>query len=158
VGERSADDDAVPQGDLGMLTSILFRALRDELRQAMADAGFDDLNTRHGAILANLRPEGVRASDLSRLAGLHKQIIGNMVDELEGLGYVERVPDPADRRAKLVVPTGHGGRVRPRPTAPDPACPRLPTHVPRARRARHVLLRAPSPEPRAPEPPAAARL
>jgi DNA-binding MarR family transcriptional regulator len=31
-----------------------------------------------------------------------------LVDELEALGYVERRPDPRDRRAKLVVPTRLG--------------------------------------------------
>lgn len=31
-----------------------------------------------------------------------------MVDELEALGYVERTPDPVDRRAKLVRPTERG--------------------------------------------------
>ncbi|WP_440107249.1 MarR family winged helix-turn-helix transcriptional regulator [Streptosporangium sp. H16] len=35
-------------------------------------------------------------------------MIGNLVDELVALGYVERRPDPADRRAKLVVPTELG--------------------------------------------------
>jgi DNA-binding MarR family transcriptional regulator len=39
---------------------------------------------------------------------MHKQVIGNLVDELEKLGYVERRPDPADRRAKLVCPTERG--------------------------------------------------
>jgi DNA-binding MarR family transcriptional regulator len=35
-------------------------------------------------------------------------VVGRLVDELEALGYVERRPDPADRRAKLVVPTKRG--------------------------------------------------
>lgn len=31
-----------------------------------------------------------------------------LVNELEAIGYVERVPDPADGRAKLVRPTAKG--------------------------------------------------
>jgi DNA-binding MarR family transcriptional regulator len=50
----------------------------------------------------------VRATDLSARSGQHKQIIGTIVDELVSLGYVRREPDPADRRAKRIVPTGHG--------------------------------------------------
>jgi DNA-binding MarR family transcriptional regulator len=42
------------------------------------------------------------------LSGQHKQVIGTLIDELEALGYVERIPDPADRRAKLVCPTERG--------------------------------------------------
>ena len=34
--------------------------------------------------------------------------MGDLVDELEGLGYVERGPDPTDRRAKLITLTQLG--------------------------------------------------
>ncbi|WP_124342994.1 MarR family winged helix-turn-helix transcriptional regulator, partial [Cellulomonas algicola] len=44
----------------------------------------------------------------ARRTGQHKQVVGTSVDELEALGYVERRTDPADRRAKLVVPTARG--------------------------------------------------
>ncbi|PVE10018.1 MarR family winged helix-turn-helix transcriptional regulator [Streptomyces scopuliridis] len=59
-------------------------------------------------MLAYLRADGIRASELSRLSGQHKQIIGTLIDDLERLGYVERRPDPADRRAKLICPTDRG--------------------------------------------------
>jgi DNA-binding MarR family transcriptional regulator len=36
---------------------------------------------------------------------LTKATVVYLVDELEALGYVYRQPDPADGRAKLVVPT-----------------------------------------------------
>lgn len=94
--------------DLGVLAGRLLFAVQRELYTKLAAAGFDDLRFRHGAVLAYLDPEGVRATELSRLSGQHKQVIGNLVDELEGLGYVERKPDPADRRAKLVCPTERG--------------------------------------------------
>jgi len=45
---------------------------------------------------------------LALQSGQHKQVIGNLVDELVELGYVTRQPDPSDRRAKLVVPTELG--------------------------------------------------
>ena len=59
-------------------------------------------------MLAYLDEDGVRATELARLSGRHKQIVGRLVDELEELGYVERRPDPEDRRAKLIVPTERG--------------------------------------------------
>ena len=40
-------------------------------------------------LLAYLDEDGVRATELARLSGRHKQIVGRLVDELEELGYVE---------------------------------------------------------------------
>src|SRR4029453_16139832 len=94
--------------DLGVLASRLLFSLQDELFEGLAEAGYDDLHPRHGAVLAFLDEDGIRATELARLSGRHKQIVGRLVDELENLGYVERRPDPADRRAKLIFPTERG--------------------------------------------------
>jgi DNA-binding MarR family transcriptional regulator len=94
--------------DLGVLSARLLFAVQRELFETLAEQGFGDLKHRHGAVLAYLDPEGVRATDLAQLSGQHKQIIGTLIDELEALGYVERRPDPTDRRAKLICPTGRG--------------------------------------------------
>jgi DNA-binding MarR family transcriptional regulator len=94
--------------DLGVLASRLLFSLQDELFASLSEAGYDDLHPRHGAVLAYLDEDGIRATELARLSGRHKQIIGRIVDELEALGYVERRPDPEDRRAKLIFPTGRG--------------------------------------------------
>jgi DNA-binding MarR family transcriptional regulator len=94
--------------DLGVLASRLLFSLQDELFTRLADAGYDDLFPRHGSVLAYLDEDGIRATELARLSGRHKQIIGRIVDELEDLGYVERRPDPEDRRAKLIFPTERG--------------------------------------------------
>jgi DNA-binding MarR family transcriptional regulator len=94
--------------DLGVLASWLLLAVQDELFETLTRQGHPHLRPQHGAVLAYLDPEGNRATDLARLSGQHKQVIGKLLDELESLGYVERRPDPADRRAKLVVPTALG--------------------------------------------------
>ena len=94
--------------DLGVLASQLVFLVQAELFARLAEAGYDDLHPRHGAVLAYLDEDGIRATELARLSGRHKQIVGRMVDELEELGYVERRPDPADRRAKLIFPTERG--------------------------------------------------
>ncbi len=82
--------------------------MQRELFARLADEGYGDLHGRHAAVVAYLDQDGVRATELARLSGAHKQVVGRLVDELEELGYVERHPDPADRRAKLVVPTERG--------------------------------------------------
>ena len=94
--------------DLGVLSTRLLLTLQSETFERLAEAGYDDLHPRHWSVLAYLDEDGVRASELARLTGRHKQVVGRLIDELEELGYVERRPDPADRRAKLVVPTKRG--------------------------------------------------
>jgi DNA-binding MarR family transcriptional regulator len=106
TGKRSERQQWNP--DLGVLASRLLFSLQDELFERLSEAGYEDLHPRHGAVLAYLDEDGIRATELAKLSGRHKQIIGRLVDELEGLGYVERRPDPADRRAKLIFPTARG--------------------------------------------------
>ena len=65
----------------------------------------------HGNVFAYLDEEGTQVSELARRAQITKQSMAELVAHLERHGYVERVPDPADRRAKLVRATGRGREV-----------------------------------------------
>ena len=94
--------------DLGILAVRLLFDVQAELIRRVAQHGFDDLRPRHGAVLAYLDDEGIRLVDLARIAGRNKQTIAAIVDELEQLGYLYRATDPADRRAKLIMPTQRG--------------------------------------------------
>ena len=82
-----------------------YQASVQELLDALEASGHPQVRHKHGAVFANLDAEGTRPSVLAERAGMTRGAMGELVDELEGLGYVERVPDPADRRAKLVVGT-----------------------------------------------------
>jgi DNA-binding MarR family transcriptional regulator len=64
----------------------------------------------HSAVFANIDLGGTRLSDLAARANMTPQAMGELVDDLEGLGYVRRRPDPSDRRAKLVTLTPRGTR------------------------------------------------
>jgi DNA-binding MarR family transcriptional regulator len=101
--ERKQEDPG-----LGLLAALALSGFQRELYGKLAEAGHPEIRPRHGAVLAWLDREGTRATELSRLSGRHKQVIGTLADELDRLGYVERRPDPADRRAKLIVPTERG--------------------------------------------------
>ncbi|BEL08822.1 hypothetical protein Q0Z83_070130 [Actinoplanes sichuanensis] len=94
--------------DLGVLAGRLLFSVQGELFATLAEQGHAGLRPQHGAVLAHLDVEGSRATDLARHSGQHKQVVGKLIDELETLGYVERRPDPSDRRAKLIVPTVRG--------------------------------------------------
>ncbi|MGW1540013.1 MarR family winged helix-turn-helix transcriptional regulator [Streptomyces sp. NPDC002309] len=98
----------VADPDVGVLSARLLFSVQKELFQKLAEQGHPRLRPQHGAVLGFIDEEGSRATELSRLSGTHKQVIGNLIDELEALDYVERHPDPRDRRAKLIMPTALG--------------------------------------------------
>ena len=116
--KRSARKLAEP--DLGVLAAGLLFGVQGEIFHRTAEQGFDDLRPRHGAVLAYLDEDGIRLADLARIAGRNKQTIAAIVDELENLGYVYRADDPADRRAKLIVPTERGRNEYAPPTRSSP--------------------------------------
>jgi DNA-binding MarR family transcriptional regulator len=70
--------------------------------------GFADVRVAHSTVLRRITLEGVRITDLAERAGMTKQSMAYLVDDLAALGYVELAPDPTDGRAKLVVPTKKG--------------------------------------------------
>jgi len=70
-------------------------------------AGFPQ-KPAHSAVFAQIAPKGSRLTELARRANMSPQAMGELVDELEQLGYVVRRPDPTDRRAKLITLTKKG--------------------------------------------------
>jgi DNA-binding MarR family transcriptional regulator len=90
------------------LFSISQDALEVELFARMAAAGFPELRPTHGCVFGTIGPEGDRLTSLAERAGMTKQAVGEVVSELEKLGYAERVPDPGDGRAKIIKLTERG--------------------------------------------------
>jgi DNA-binding MarR family transcriptional regulator len=93
---------------IGALTAITSDALRQRVQERYAAAGFADLRPAHDVVFALLRPHGNRIVDLAKRAQMTKQSMGYLVTYLEAQGYLERVPDPTDRRAQLVRRTARG--------------------------------------------------
>ncbi|MGN6767575.1 MAG: MarR family winged helix-turn-helix transcriptional regulator [Rhizobiaceae bacterium] len=75
------------------------------LVQTLRARGHLAIRPKHGAVFANIERQGTRPSVMAERAGIGKAAMGELIDELQRLGYVRREPDPSDRRAKLVVPT-----------------------------------------------------
>lgn len=100
-----------PQELSGMNTvSLIGRAyslLGFKIVDGVVGAGYPQ-KPAHSAVFAQIDPQGSRLTDLARRAGMTPQSMGELVDELEQLGYVVRRPDPSDRRAKLIVLTQKG--------------------------------------------------
>src|SRR5829696_4398231 len=84
-----------------------YSLLRFRIVDGVVGAGFPQ-KPSHSAVFARIDPAGSRLSELARGANMSPQAMGELVDELEGLGYVVRRPDPRDRRAKLITLTESG--------------------------------------------------
>jgi DNA-binding MarR family transcriptional regulator len=100
-GAKSPDLNTVAM--LGRAYSLLGFQIVD----GVVGAGFPQ-KPSHSAVFAQIKTEGSRLTDLAHGANITPQAMGELVDELEELGYVERRPDPTDRRAKLIVLTDRG--------------------------------------------------
>jgi DNA-binding MarR family transcriptional regulator len=72
------------------------------------ERGYTDIRPGHGCVFGNIDPDGSRLTDLAGRAGMTKQSVGEVTSDLEQRGYLERVPDPADRRAKIIRLTDRG--------------------------------------------------
>jgi DNA-binding MarR family transcriptional regulator len=97
--------------DIARLLQEARRTLAAELDADLEERGYPDLRPGHAALFLSIdRRSGSRLSDLAEVNRLTKQAMMAIVDELESRGYVRRVPDPNDSRAKLVRLTAHGRR------------------------------------------------
>lgn len=99
--------------NLGLLLLIPYRAMETRVFAGLAEAGFEDFTPAQARVFQRIAADGSRLTDLAEQAQITKQSAGFLVDQLERAGYVERVPDPTDARARLV-------RVAPRGSAAIP--------------------------------------
>jgi DNA-binding MarR family transcriptional regulator len=106
--EGGMDDER--RVDLGVSLFIPYRYSEDRVFRALQDAGFDDWTLAQYRLFQRVAPDGSRLTDLADQAQMSKQSAGVLVDQLERLGYVRRVPDPADGRARLIVIEERGRR------------------------------------------------
>ena len=89
---------------------LLFDSTRrfQERVLAAVNKSFPDMRIAHMAVTRHVDLDGTRIADLALRAGVTKQSMGEMIDQLEAMGFVTRLPDPADRRARIVRFTQNG--------------------------------------------------
>lgn len=86
------------------------------MSEGLAARGFADFRPAHGTIGQHISDRGSRVTELAQLAQVSKPTVVYLVNDLERLGYVERVADPSDGRAKLVRLTERGAQAQRRGT------------------------------------------
>jgi DNA-binding MarR family transcriptional regulator len=108
-GRTSAHTARLQGGnDLAMLMRAGHHRVMEYVQARLEQLGFDDVRPAHMAIFQNLGPDGARIGELAERAKLTNQSVGYLVDYLEDHGYVQRRPDPTNRRATLVCFTERG--------------------------------------------------
>jgi DNA-binding MarR family transcriptional regulator len=107
-GRRYADAETGAWAPLPALLDDLAANSFAEFHVRLREAGHPAIRQGHGCVFRFIHEGGSRLTDLAESSGLSKQAVGEVVDDLEELGYVERAPDPEDGRAKVIRLTGRG--------------------------------------------------
>ncbi|MFS7873684.1 MarR family winged helix-turn-helix transcriptional regulator [Streptomyces asiaticus] len=99
-------DDPLERTELTFLLGMAFQLVLSEFVDRLDAVGYAELRPMHGLVFQALRGPGATTSELAEQLGVTKQAAGQIVDDLEKRGYVERRPHPAGGRRRLVVLTG----------------------------------------------------
>src|SRR3954468_11759439 len=108
-----ARDDSWRLTHLGRLLGHAMRRFDERVLALMADnvevplalsnlAARAQVSAAHVHITRHVALKGSRLSDLAQRAGMSKQAMGNLVDQCEAWGLVQRECDPADARGRIV--------------------------------------------------------
>lgn len=84
------------------LLGLSVRQLSNDLSDKIVAAGFADHRDSFHNVMPHVTTEGIRLTELAERAGMSKQAMAELVGEAERLGYLQRIPDPTDGRAKLI--------------------------------------------------------
>ena len=93
---------------IGALLSIPSFDLSARVHHRLHSRGFREITDSNSTVMKLLGPEGDRITELANKAGVTKQSMGYLVEQLETAGYVERVDDPIDARAVIIRRTKKG--------------------------------------------------
>ena len=104
------NDDPSPY--VGAMLGAVWQWVRDQLYAGVVAAGYDDLNAAHVGLWRYPGLEGLRPSQLAERRGITKQSVNDLLAHLEKHGYLLRVPDPADGRARVIRLTAKGWRLQ----------------------------------------------
>ena len=93
---------------IGALLRMPWEAVTHRILGALHEHGFDDIDAPQLGVFLWPGPEGMRPSELAARMRVTKQALNYLLGDLERLGYLERRPDPDDRRARRIAVTDRG--------------------------------------------------
>jgi DNA-binding MarR family transcriptional regulator len=99
---------------VGATLRVVWQWVRDRMYAGVVAAGYEDLNAAHVGLWRYPGLDGLRPSQLADQAGITKQSVNDLLGHLERQGYVRRVPDSDDGRARVIRLTAKGRRLEQR--------------------------------------------
>ena len=104
------ETDAADEVDLDLTMSVVLAglAIADWVRDAMRERGIDDIRFSQLFVFARLATGPATVRDVAEQMGFSHQAASLLVGELERLGAVRRVPNPADGRSRHIELTERG--------------------------------------------------
>ena len=93
---------------MALLANRVFKACEADFFEALGDEGYTDIRMRHTALFEALDEDGTRGSVLAERLGMTQQAMAQLLDDTQAAGYITRIPDPTDRRARVVMLTDRG--------------------------------------------------
>lgn len=87
-----------------LLVDEIYQRIMDKLHQN----NYQGLKLSHALILLQLSAQGARISDIAKSQAVSKQAIGQIANELESLGFIEKTADANDKRAKCLQMSPRG--------------------------------------------------
>ena len=94
--------------NVGRLLHNAVRRFDARILELMSASGHAETRIAQLNVTRNLDMEGTRLTELARRASMSKQAMGELVDQCSELGLVDRIADPTDRRARIVLFTPAG--------------------------------------------------
>ena len=91
---------------LGFVLIDVSRMLRGAFERRIAVAGLGLTPGEARTLVHVAALEGSRQQDIAQRMGVEPMTLSSYLDRLQSMGFIERRPDPVDRRAKQIFTTG----------------------------------------------------
>src|SRR5690349_6359822 len=96
-----------PEDNTAALLGQAWTVLGRRILEGVQAAGHP-IRMAHSIVFVHMELDGIRLTDLAARASMTPQAMGELVDDLQQMGYLDRIKDPTDGRAKLIVFTDKG--------------------------------------------------
>jgi DNA-binding MarR family transcriptional regulator len=93
---------------IGALLRMPVEAVHRRMLECLHERGFADFEAAHLVVFQWPGPDDTRPSELAERLQVSRQALNYLLGQLEQLGYLERRPDPHDRRGKRIAVTRRG--------------------------------------------------
>jgi DNA-binding MarR family transcriptional regulator len=87
---------------------VAHQRILEQVYAGVVVAGFEDIGRAHVAMFRYPTPEGRRPSEIADKLQITKQSVNDLLGDMEARGYLVRVPDPTDGRARVIRLTAKG--------------------------------------------------